>query len=251
MARAQRIDIAKVIAATRDERPGWRKGLVTFGPPHAGQRGVEGLVDADNQAWEITYRWPAGRASMNVDVAQHIDLVMRSGYTVRLIDLDGESFVVEYQSSARLWDGLLRGGIWKDESAGGCPWQMSLEATWTHPGGLVSEAVELYVRWRSWGVDSEGTLWTGHVIRRQAADSFRCPWSPNLLPTLRPRDAPAPEPTPTPTLLSSLLGGSRPRPAEIGFTEDQEEQAQHALVLKAETWLRAHGLDPTSWGQLN
>lgn len=264
MPRKSAIDIDRVLREALDPLPGWRKTLITFGPPQPGQTGVEGLVDLDGVAWEIAFRWKRGALTEKArrNLAEHITTTRLGGYDFKIVEVDDEMLLAERfiaGTQLRVWDGLrLTTHEWTDQSCAGCPDQHHVVADWTHPGGVKVERVTLYIRWRSYGIDPDGTLWTGYVQRYDAArDPFgflRCAWSPNLLPTLAPRDAPPP-PQRTRGLLDALripLGDDEPEPPrpDVGFTEEQVEQAKRALVARAEAWLRAHGEDEPAWERL-
>lgn len=250
------LDVEGTLRRVTVPSEGWSRALIAYGPPHPGQRGTEGLVGPDGRPWEIIHSWKAATPPRDLKVvAQRIVEQERACYEFKLVVLDGTATVVERfipGTQLRLWDGLKLVGPWRMD--GPCPWQGSAPAEWTHPGGQKVERVTLYVRHRDYGIDPEGCTWQGHVQRYdEARDGFfasiRCPWSPNLLPILAPRDAPPPPPPETGGFLSALrIGGPPPPPRpDVGFLEDEWKGAQEAVVLRAERWLHEHGQDEAAW----
>jgi hypothetical protein len=252
------LDVEGTIRRVTVPPEGWQKVLVAYGPPHPGQRGVEGLADPDGRPWEIIHSWKAGVVVKGLkEVARRIVEQEMAGYAFKVVDVEGTTYVVERflaGTQLRLWDGLSLAGPWKDQSCGGCPWQMHAPADWTHPGGQVVERVTLYVRHRSWSIDPDGCTWEGYVQRYDEDRdgwyaAIRCPSSPDLLPKLAPRDAPPPEPPPEGGFLSALrIGAPKPKPRpDVGFAEEDAEGAQRALLARAEAWLHEHGHDDAAW----
>jgi hypothetical protein len=264
MSRSPKAIPAEVLRGVTDARTGWQKALITFGPPRPDARGCEGLVDPDGRPWEIACKIkgplsPRGEKEMATRIHQ-----TAPSYEHCLVTVGAERFLVERfinGNGIRLWDGLrVLAHEWVDGSCDGCPWQHHVTAEWVHPGGQAVEKVSLYIRWRSWGINPERTLWTGHVLRydheKDPFEAIRCPWSPNLLPTVFPTAEPAiiAGSGDKPTGLRGFLDGlfdpeakPRPKPPDVGFTEDEEAKAKRALVERAEVWLREHGEDQTAW----
>lgn len=219
---------------------GWRKSVLCFGEPRL-DGGFVGLVSPDGQAWEIFNQDLTISKQMEKRIAQQIKV----GYEYRRVCLDNEMFLVErytHSQALKIWSGLKPlAETWDID--GPCPYQGTLPVEWVKPGGLETESLTLYLYWRSFGIDPEGVVWKGYIHRYDKQRDgwlacLTCPSSPNLLPTLAPRDAP---PRPKGFLLFSAPM------AEVGFLEDQEENAKQVLLEKASLWLRSHGTDPSSW----
>ena len=220
--------------------------MISHGVPAHGQRGVEGLASPDGLAWEITFQGGLSPTSRK-HLAEHTVRQEASGYECHLVTLGEVTYFVEryaHGNALRFWDGLVLTGEW--DMSGSCPWQGTATALWTRPDRAGVEGVTLYLRHRDYGIDSDGTLWTGHVQRHDGSDIFagiRAPWSPNLLPTVVPRDVPVQA---VPSTIGFFQIG-RPPSVELGFLEDDEEGAKRALVKKAEAWLRENGMRDEAW----
>lgn len=218
--------------------------------------GFEGLVSPDGRCWEVTFRWRGllSKPAERKRVAEHIVNQRAGGYDAHVITFPDGGVVVERfrgSDAMRLWDGLQVVGEW--EVNGFCPTQGEVVADWTRPDQVV-ERVVLYLRYRDWGIDPEGTVWQGHVQRHDGSDIFagiRAPWSPNLLPTVAPRDAPPAEQgmfqIATHGGLGLLSRLRKPSATEVGFLEDNEAGAKRALTERAERWLRENGLRDDAW----
>ncbi len=264
MAKKPPLDPEAVLRGLVDARPGWQRARITFGPPTPSQRGCDGLMDPDGRPWEISFRWQGFLTRAARTVAEHALRQRTAGYDLRVVAVDGETFLLERYGAGggiRLWDGLIPLEDWRDFSCEGCPWQHDRRVEWFPSGRLTSEVVTLYLRWRSWGVDATNTLWTGQVLRFDAERDgwyagIRAPASPNLLPTTVPVPAPAPVPAPPAPARSFLadlfLPATDPPPPprpEGGFREEDEAAAKTALLARAEIWLREHGDHPMAWSR--
>ena len=246
------LDIDAVLRRITVSAEGWSKATLAFGPFQPDQRGIEGLVDPDGIPWEPIYSWKTRAPPRNLrEVAQRVVSQELGGYAHRLIVVGDETWVVErflIGTQLRIWDGLRAVGAWDD--SGPCPWQSWAHAEWVRPGGHGEERVTLYLRHRDWGIDPEGCVWTGYVQRCDGGplEAIRAPWSPNLLPTLAPRDVPPPTPEPAHGgFLTGLFGPPKPPPPEVGYLEEDLARAKADLIRRAATWLHEHGADAAAW----
>lgn len=243
---------------TVNDPTGWTKRRICFGAPHPGQRGTKGFTDPEGHIWEPVHFTPIGAKPPSAKTAKEDARRMKDqekgGYQYVSLPWDGGTYLLNryiHGTAMRIWDGLepAPGTEW-DMDEGWCPNQGYLPALWAPPNGGTPEWVTLYLRWRSWGIQPNRCLWTGNVLRydsrnRRYGEMLGCPWSPNLLPTMVPADAPPVEP-PTGGLFS-FLSVSAPKPPEVGATEEQEVEAQRLILLKATDWLRERGADPAAW----
>lgn len=251
-----RVDVETVLRDATMPGEGWRVARLSHGVPTPGSTGFEGLVSPDGRCWEVTFRWKDSLSKLaeRKRIAEHIANQRAGNYEVYVVPLQGETVVVERfrgSDALRLWDGLHVVGEW--EINGFCPTQGEVVADWTRPDQVI-ERVVLYLWYRDWGIDPEGTVWQGHVQRHDGSDIFagiRAPWSPNLLPTVAPRDAPPAEQgmfqIATHGGLGLLSRLRKPSATEVGFLEDDKAGAKRALVGRAERWLRENGLQDDAW----